>query len=211
MRQYNVKRAVFHAALMTDQVVYAFGHGMTYQECMRQVERPELQRGNGCVFSSNYTGCEEYLMRRERLKENLKKLRQKYPQFCWCVENDFPAFVAGVLRGEDLVALEHEVCFDTGHMWATCKMLDLDFYREMHTVLESGRAGMIHLHSSRYTFDMPHHLWGDGHLPLNHPTTMDVAQIIRCCRQNKLKHIVLEIADASPDDIKTVLQYYFEE
>ena len=211
MKKHNVTRSVFHAALMTDTDIYAFGHGMTYHECMRRANRPELMRDGEKIFIRDYTDSEEYLVRRERLKNNLAELKKRYPDFLWCVENDFPGFVAGVLRGRDLAYLEHEVCFDTGHMWATGKMLDLDFYEEFNTALASGKVKMIHLHASKYTFDMPHSQWGDGHLPLNHPTAMDIPYIIRRCRECNVRHIVLEIASASLSDVETVLRYYFED
>ena len=211
MKKHNVFSSVFHAALMTDKPIYAFGHGMTYQECMRQSNRPELAREPGLPFIADYTNSEEYLMRRERLKNNLKELKKRYPEFLWCVENDFPAFVAGVLRGSDLAYLDHEVCFDTGHMWAASKMLDLDFYEELDIALASKNVKMVHLHASKHRFDMPHSQWGDGHLPLNYPTTMDIPRIIRRLRAGNVKHIVLEIGNATIEDVKTVLRYYFED
>ena len=211
MKKLQVKHSVFHAALMTDKDIYAFGHGMTYHECMRQSARPELLRDDCEFFVRDYTATDEYLMRRDRLKNNLKLLREKYPEFLWCVENDFPGHVAGVLRGSDLAYLDHPVCFDTGHMWATCKMLDLDFYQEMETAMASGNVKMIHLHASKHKFESPAATWGDGHLPLNYPTDMDIPRIIRSCRDNNVKHVVFEIADATIDDVKTVLRYYFEE
>ena len=127
------------------------------------------------------------------------------------MENDFPGHVAGVLRGSDLAYLDHPVCFDTGHMWATCKMLDLDFYQEMEAAMASGNVKMIHLHASKHKFESPAATWGDGHLPLNYPTDMDIPRIIRSCRDNNVKHVVFEIADATTDDVKTVLRYYFED
>lgn len=211
MRQYGVNRAVFHGALMTDKPIKAFGHGMSYSQCMQEASRPELQRPDGSMFIIDYTGSSEYQMRLERLKNNLQILKKRYPDFLWCVENDLPAYVAGVVRGRDLAMLEHEVCFDTGHMWAAGKMLDLDFYDEMLTAFRSGNVRMIHLHASRYTLDMPHSSWGDGHLPLNSPTQMDIAYIIRACREYNVKHIVLEIAQARLEDVETVLRYYFED
>ena len=184
---------------------------MTFHECMAQANRKDLLRDDKSFFVRDYTSEDEFLMRRERLKKNLQLLKTRYPDFIWCVENDFPAHTTLMLRGRDLAYLEHEVCFDTGHMWATGKMLDLDFYEEFNTALASGNVKMIHLHSSKYTFDMPHSQWGDGHLPLNHPTAMDIPYIIRRCRECNVRHIVLEIASASLSDVETVLRYYFED
>ncbi|MBE6367695.1 MAG: hypothetical protein E7052_07305 [Lentisphaerae bacterium] len=211
MRRYQVKRAVFHGALMTDLAIYAFGHGMSYHECMMQAQRSDLLRSSGSFFVRDYTASDEYLLRRDRLKNNLLELRKRYPDLLWCVENDFPAHTAGVLRGCDLAYLEHPVCFDTGHMWAASKMLELDFYAELDAALAGGMVEMIHLHASKHKFSAPHDSWGDGHLPLNIATDMDIAKIIRKCRQNQVKHIVLEIADASLSDVQTVLRYYFED
>lgn len=179
IKKYNATESVFHAALMTDKNIYAFGHGMTYHQCMKQSNRPDLLRHPDTFFVRDYTATDEYLMRRDRLKENLKLLREKYPDILWCVENDFPGHVAGVLRGSDLAYLDHPVCFDTGHMWAAGKMLELDFYEEMECAMASGNVKMIHLHASKHKFASDHNSWGDGHLPLNHPTDMDIPRIIR--------------------------------
>lgn len=210
MKKYQVERTVFHAALMTDVNIRAFGHGMGYRECMQASCRPELRRSSDSIFVRDYTDSEEYLMRRDRLKNNLQLLRKKYPDILWCVENDFPGFVAGVLRGRDLAYLEHALCFDTGHMWAASKMLDLDFYEELETALASKNVKMIHLHASKHRFASPHETWGDGHLPLDHPGDMDIKLILKKCREYAVKHIVLEIAAASLKDVQTVLNYYYE-
>lgn len=211
MKKYAVKRAVFHGGLMTDIPIKSFGHGMTFHECMAQANRKDLLRDDKSFFVRDYTSEDEFFMRRERLKKNLQLLKTRYPDFIWCVENDFPAHTTLMLRGRDLAYLEHEVCMDTGHLWASSKMLDLDFYEEAEIALNSGNVQMVHLHASRYTFDMPHHQWGDGHLPLLYPGDIDIKRVVRMCRQSKVPHIVLEIGSATLDDVKILLRYYYGE
>ena len=130
MQKYKVDRTVFHGFLMTDTAIEAFGHGKSYGECMRAGGRPELVRSPESRFVRDFTDSDEFIMRRERVKNNLRRLRELHPDCLWCVENDFPAYTSGMLRGEDMAYLQHELCFDTGHMWAASKMLDLDFYEE---------------------------------------------------------------------------------
>ena len=209
MQKYGVCRTVFHGFLMTDTDICAFGHGKSYYDCMNVARRVELLRSPESNFVCDFTNSEEYLMRRERLKENLRKLRERYGEFHWCIENDFPAITSGMLRGRDMAYLNHELCFDTGHMWATSKMLDLDFYAELDTALASGKVEMIHLHASKYTFDMPHDEWGDGHLPLTYRNSaIDLKKVVKKCKAAGVGHFVLECGTTQLADIEEFLSYY---
>lgn len=209
MWEYGVCRTVFHGFLMTDIDICAFGHGKSYYECMNVARRSELLRSPESNFVCDFTCSEEYLMRRERVKDNLQELRERYGEFHWCIENDFPAITSGLLRGKDMAFLNHELCFDTGHMWATCKMLDLDFYDELQTALESGKVEMIHLHASKYTFDMPHDEWGDGHLPLTYSqSAIDLKRVVKMCKASGVGHFVLECGTTQLADIEKFLNYY---
>ena len=212
MVQYSVCRTVFHGFLMTDKDICAFGHGKSYYDCMNAARRIELLRSPVSNFVRDFTNTDEFLMRRERLKENLERLRFEYGEYHWCIENDFPAITSGMLRGSDMAYLKHELCFDTGHMWATSKMLDLDFYEELNTALESECVEMIHLHASKYTFDMPHDQWGDGHLPLTYPNSaIDLKKVVQMCKNAGVGHFVLECGTTQLEDIKLFLRYYFED
>ena len=211
MQKYHVTRTVFHGFLMTDTAIESFGHGKTYGECMLAGFRRELVRAPGSRFVRDFTGSDEFIMRRERVKNNLRRLRELHPDCLWCVENDFPAYTSGMLRGEDLAYIDHETCFDTGHMWAACKMLDRDFYCELDNALSGGKVRMVHLHASRYTMDMPNEEFGDGHLPLTTPTEIDLGLVVRKCRNAGTRHFVLEIGNAALEDIKIFLSYYNED
>lgn len=211
MKKYGVERTVFHGFLMTDIPIEAFGHGKSYGECMIAAGRDDLLQSKDCHFVRDFTASDEFIMRRNRVKVNLQLLRERYPDCRWCVENDFPAYTSGMLRGEDLAFIDHETCFDTGHMWATCKALDLDFQQQLDNALAGGKVKMVHLHASRYKWSMPLKEWGDGHLPLNTPTEIDLAQVVRKCRNAGTRHFVLEIGTATLEDIKTFLRYYFED
>ena len=67
---------------------------------------------------------------------------------------------------------------------------------------------MVHFHASRYTFDMDHDRWGDGHLPLDHPTAMDVARIVRECKRAGVPHFVLEIHAGTARDVVRFIELY---
>ena len=212
MQKHKVCRTVFHGFLMTDKDIFAFGHGKSYYDCMNVARRDELLRSPSSNFVRDFTNTDEFLIRRERVRENLAKLRLRYGEFYWCIENDFPAITSGMLRGEDMAYLQHELCFDTGHMWATSKMLDLDFYEELDTALASGYVEMIHLHASKYTFDMPHDQWGDGHLPLTYTdSAIDLKKIVQMCKNAGVGHFVLECGTTQLADIREFLRYYFED
>ena len=102
MQKYHVCRTVFHGFLMTDTDICAFGHGKSYYDCMNVARRDELLRSPFSNFVRDFTSTDEFLMRRERVRENLAELRSRYGEFHWCIENDFPAITSGMLRGADM-------------------------------------------------------------------------------------------------------------
>ena len=65
----------------------------------------------------------------------------------------YPAHTTLMLRGRDLAYLEHEVCMDTGHLWASSKMLDLDFYEEAETfnIYLNGTLCLFGKHNNAYS------------------------------------------------------------
>ena len=62
---------------------------------------------------------------------------------------------------------------------------------------------------SRYTFDMPHDEWGDGHLPLTyHKSAIDLKRIVKMCKAAGVAHFVLECGTTQLADIEEFLSYY---
>ena len=204
----GICEVVFHSALMCDFSPEAFGHGKSYDECMRPVYRPEFARFPGLRFNRDFTAEPEYRQRMERQKENLRLVRERFPGFLICIENDFPAYTGMNMFFRDMVRLDSPLCLDTGHLWITVHQAGIDFQQEIKTAAASGLLRMCHLHSSSYTSAIPADQWSDGHrkLTLDNPE-MDLPQAVRTLAASGLEFFVLEIADADRDDLEILKQW----
>jgi len=206
--QMDIREVVFHSGLMCDVSPEAFGHGKSYDECMKPIYRPELARYPGYPFNRDFTSEPEYLQRMETQKTNLKLVRDRYPGFLICVENDFPAYTSMNMFFRDMVRLGSPLCLDTGHLWITMHQAGMDFQQEIAFAAASGMLRMCHLHSSRYTSTIPAEQWSDGHrkLTLVNPE-MDLPRVFRTLAGSGLDFFVLEIPDADVDDLQLLKQW----
>ncbi len=200
-KKISVKEAVFHGFIMSDLPLPVFNRNVPYDKAMGELFRSEMSLDGTSRMCRDFTRTAEYQQRIERVKERLAWLRQHYPEITWYIENDFPAYGSANLFSENAAFLKHPICLDTGHLWATAFLFDRDFHTEVNNFLASCDVGMVHLHASKYTSAIPKLDWGDGHLPLNTPNTMELPQVVKKCREHGTKHFVLEISQVSADDI----------
>jgi len=209
LRKMGIDRMVFHGFFMTDRSVPAFGHGRSFRECMQEIFRPELARWADCILNRDFTDSSEYAERRDRVKGNLRLLRDRYPDLTICIENDYPAYGEGSMLPKDLAYYEHPICLDTGHLWITSHIFDLDFETAAKEIIDTGRVKMMHLHASKYDESYPDRQWGDGHQPLSIPNAdkMHLREIVQYAFSAGLRHIVLEIPTGLVNDIRILLDY----
>jgi sugar phosphate isomerase/epimerase len=200
-RQLGITRTVFHGFGMTDKPIPMFGRGVTYDECMMQVFRPELSLDSKTRICNDFTETKEFKERQLRVKERLEYISNEYPDILWCLENDFPAYGSANIFPESTIFLNHPACLDSSHLWATSFIYDRDFHEETLKYLNSGLVEMVHLHASIYDDSFAKADWSDGHLPLNTPNSMDLPRFIKACRDAGVKHYVLEIVKGSCEDI----------
>ena len=206
----GITRSCFHGFYMSDRMVEAFGHGKSYGECMAPLFRDELTLIPGNCRNRDFTQCDEYLMRRERVKKNLHELKRRFPQILWAIETDFPAFGAGSMLPEDMNYLDFPLCIDTGHFWCICALFDLDFHAETEKFLKGGNVEMVHLHASVCNADTPKESFHDGHKILSTPNTMDLPRFVRSCARYGVRHFVLEIFDSTLEDLELISQWLKE-
>ncbi|MBO4632598.1 MAG: sugar phosphate isomerase/epimerase [Lentisphaeria bacterium] len=207
-RKLGIREVVFHSALMCDFSPEAFGHGKSYDECMKPVYRSEFALFPGKRFNRDFTGEAEFARRYEWQKRNIHQARELFPDFLICVENDFPAYTGMNMFFRDMVHLDAPLCLDTGHLWISTHQAGVDFQREVELAARSGRIGMCHFHSSVYTSAIPADQWSDGHqrLTLNNPE-MDLPRVFRTLFRGGLDFFVLEIADADVEELRILKQW----
>ncbi len=198
----GIVKTVFHGFMMTDDPVANFGHGKSYDECMRPVYRPELSYAPETRLNRDFTCEPEFMERRERVKERLAWLAAAMPEVEWCIENDFPAYGSANMLAGDAAALQHSLCLDSSHLWATANLFDLDYYDQVGRFFDTGNVTMVHLHASKYDKSIPKLEWSDGHLPLRHPNRMDLPRFVRMGRTAGVRYWVLEVVKATEEDVR---------
>jgi hypothetical protein len=202
MRRYKMTRAVFHGFVMTDLPVPAFGRGRSYDASMSQIFRPEMSIDGVSRICGDFLNTEEYAMRRDYVKKRLEIVREEFPDLLFCIENDFPAYgSANLFAGDSAASFGHPICLDSCHLWTAAFVYDRDFHQEVSEFLSKCEVAMVHLHASLFTSDTVKTEWGDGHLPLSTPNLLDLPRFVRNCRDAVVKHFVLEIIQATPEDI----------
>ncbi|MBO7146389.1 MAG: TIM barrel protein [Lentisphaeria bacterium] len=207
----NIHETVFHGGLMSDLSPEAFGHGKSYFECMQAVYRNELAMWDGHCLNRDFRDLPEYKERLLILKENLRTLRNRYPEFTICLENDYPAFGSLDMLFDELNTLEHPLCLDTGHLWISSFLFDLNFHDQIELAMGSGMVAMTHFHASYCTSAVPKKDWTDGHRRLNVDNQeMNLPAALALMKKGGLEFYVLEIAKATVEDIKIFKQWYDE-
>lgn len=199
--KYSVDSAVFHGFFMTDKPIPAFGRGKNYNECLKDVRRPELSIGQTNICSDFYE-TDEFHLRYQRVKRRLETLRKQSGSLRLLIENDCPVMGSGLPKPDHVIRLGNPICLDTSHLWFSSKLFNLSFHDEVEKMLESGLVEMVHFHASPFSqVDTPLEKWSDGHLNLSTPNTMDLPRLARACREAGIKRIVFEFNDASEQDI----------
>lgn len=207
MRQYGIRKGVVHGFVMTDLPIPAFGRGRSYDEGMGVIYRPELSIP-GSRICADFLNSPEFFERRERLRERLAWMRREYPDVEILIENDFPSYGAGNLFADCAATLNHNLCFDTCHMWAAAHVFDRDYYAETRAFMATGRVKMVHLHASVCMPGTARGNWTDGHLPLTVVTPMDLQRLMGICRSAKINHYVFEIRGISAADIDKFVELW---
>lgn len=208
MRRHDMAYGVFHGFRMTDIPTLAFNRELSYVKAMSAGFRPELADEPDSTKNRDFTDLEEFFVRRQLVKERLEWLRANYPDLTLCIENDFPSFGSANMVSRDAVFLEHPLCLDTGHLWASCFYFGRDFYIEVESFLASGRVEMVHLHASVYNNETPRRNFDDGHQSLRTPNDLDLPRFVRKCRNAGVPLVVLEIPRGSVNDIHDFAQMW---
>ncbi len=200
MRRYGVRKAVFHGFNMTDIPVKSFGRGRNYLDTFGAVYREELALPDSKICN-DFFSSEEYKFRNARVTERLAGIRKEYLDLSFLLENDFPAYGSGSIFAEHVVGMKNPLCLDSSHLWTSSFVFDRDFHSEAEAFLKSGLVGMVHLHASTFTSEIPKGKWSDGHLPLNTENSMDLPRFIRLCGKYSVPDFILEINGVGRADI----------
>ncbi len=208
LRKLNVNKSVFHGFSMCDQLIPRMENFSDYDKYLKLIDREELHLNANFPQNKDYTNSEEFLNRRDILKENLKIIRERYPDITFCIENDLPIYNYSSMRIKDLLYLEHPICLDIGHLWASSLLLDFDFYAEVELALQSPQLKMIHFHNSPITSKTPKTQIADGHIGFEKCYELDFQKVFSLFMKYDIEYLVLEITQITQKDIEIVRKMY---
>jgi endonuclease IV len=206
MAGYKATTAVFHGFLMTNEPVLCFNATRGYEECMSAARRVDLSRG-GTPLCGDFFNTEEYRTRFERVRERLAEVNRTFDSVTWCIENDFPAYSAGVLFAEQMLALESPLCLDVSHLWASCVLFGRDFLGEVEAVAGSGRVRCVHLHANPLRMGAPIEQINDGHRRLSTENQMNLPETARILYRGGVRHWVIETPQADLPDLQLLAEW----
>lgn len=207
MRKYGVKLAVFHGFLMTDNDIPAFTRyektGAGYNETVGKAYRAELSR-DGTDICGDFLNTAEYQERLARVANNIRRIKEMYPDLVICIENDFPKFSSGLLLAEAMEQIPGPLCLDTSHLWAACCLFKHNFLTEVERIVKTGRVKCVHLHASELEPDAAIRDYKDGHQPLSTktPFELNLKEATKIMLAGNIEHFVLEIPAASRMDLE---------
>ncbi len=201
MRKLGVNKAVFHAFMMIDPPIPAFGRGRPFMESFKKLFRTELALPDS-TNNRDFYDIPEYHERFPRVIERLGWFREKYPDLTFLVENDYPVSSCGLVFPEHLEKIPGPLCLDVAHAWASANIHDRPYMEMIDGFLATGRVEMVHLHASPFMPGSPKETWSDGHKPLSIPNAMELPRVITACRAHEIENFILEVIDASVEDIQ---------
>ena len=123
-----------------------------YRRLIILYEYPNIDKENYNAAPRYYFNLPEYKERLGILRENLRMLDRNYPEYTFCIENDYPCFSFGSLVGDFVSQFDHSICLDIGHLFASCVLFKLDFLEEARKILETKDVKCVHFHASLLVF-----------------------------------------------------------
>lgn len=188
---------------MTDEAILAFNTERSYDTCMRPALRDGLLR-RGTTLCADFFITDEYRERYELVKQRLGQMRDDFRSITWCIENDYPAYGAGVLLAEQAVALDAPLCLDVSHLWIACLLFERDYLQQVAMIAETGRVRCVHLHANATSADAAIADYRDGHRPLTHCSAIDLPRLIDTLASYAVNHWVIETSRAGVADLQAL-------
>ena len=198
--------AVFHGFLMTDVPILAFNTERSYEECKQPGFRSELSRP-GTTLCCDFFGTDEYLQRYERVKQRLVQLQNDSSAITWCIENDYPAYGAGLLLAEQAVGLDTPLCLDISHLWIACLLFGRDYLQEAEMMAQTGRIKCVHFHANPTSPDAVMTDYRDGHQPLSEANAMNLPRLTAMLREHGVRHWIVEAGGADVEDLEILADW----
>ena len=158
-----------------------------YGKVLRDAMDNNYRLNDTRVMDPKFLETEEFCNYQNTVKTNMKQLREMYPSYTLCIENDFPGIGNGNQTPAHLIYLDCPIWLDTGHLWASAILNKFDFYTGIDTICKQCRVIGAHLNTNRtplnWNFKSPD---GDTHSHFSRECDMDMDRVIGILKKIKL-------------------------
>ena len=147
MEMLKSKIALFHGFFMTQKPIK--NDPANYGKVLREAINNKYRLNDTRVMDPKFLETEEFRNYQNTVKRNMKQLRERYPSYILCIENDFPGIGNGNQSPDHLIYLDCPVWLDTGHLWSSAILNKFDFYTALDMICMQCQVIGVHLNTNR--------------------------------------------------------------
>lgn len=199
--------ALFHGFFMTQKPIK--NDPANYGKVLRDTIDSKYRLNDTRVMDPKFLETEEFRNYQNTVKKNMKRLRERYPGYTLCIENDFPGIGNGNQTPLHLIYLDCPIWLDVGHLWASAILNKFDFYVGLDMICKQCRVIGVHLNTNKtpltWNFKSPD---GDTHSHFSSEYDMDMNQIIDILKRNQIAHFTIEVVDGNLEDVTFLIKTY---
>lgn len=199
--------ALFHGFFMTQKPIR--NDPANYNKILRDAIDNKYRLKNTRVMDPKFLMTEEFRNCQNTVKEHMKQLRERYPYYTLCIENDFPGIGNGNQTPEHMISLDCPIWLDIGHLWASAILNKFDFYTGIDILCKECQVVGVHLNTNRtplsWNLKYPD---GDTHSHFSRAYDMDMDKIIGILKKNHITHFTIEVIDGDVDDVTFLIETY---
>mgnify|MGYP001560611239 FL=1 len=207
MEMLKSKIALFHGFFMTQKPIK--NDPANYGNVLREAINNKYRLNDTRVMDPKFLETEEFRNYQNTVKRNMKQLRERYPSYILCIENDFPGIGNGNQSPEHLIYLDCPVWLDTGHLWSSAILNKFDFYTALDMICMQCQVIGVHLNTNRtpinWNLKSPD---GDTHSHFSRGYDMDMDKIIGILKANHISHFTIEVVDGDAEDVNFLIETY---
>lgn len=198
---------LFHGFFMTSRPIK--NDPDNYNKVLRDVIDNKYRLNDTRVMDPKFLETEEFKKYQRTVKTHMKQLRERYPSYTMCLENDFPGIGNGNQTPAHMAYLECPVWLDTGHLWTSAIVNKFDFYEGLESICKNGQVVGVHLNTNKtphnWNYEYPD---GDTHSHFSREYDMDMDKIICILKRNRITHYTIEIINGDIKDVKFFVETY---
>ncbi|MBP7652270.1 hypothetical protein KA977_02540 [Candidatus Dependentiae bacterium] len=195
-----------HGFFMTDRLI---PHDMAnYRKILRANIPEKYCLDKSFIMNPSFFETEEFEYYKNIFKRNYLFLRNCYPDYIICFENDFVGVGSGLQRPIEIFELIDNLWLDTGHLWCSSLIHNFNFYEICEEIIEKKKIFGVHLNHNLMTEVTEKTKIRDSHSHLYNECSQNLKPIVRKLKEKGLNLFTLEIENGDIEDLKILIDWF---